>query len=272
MSALAIAKEIRELPEPTFTYSICTLVTNQAEYTVMLDSFLQAGFSTDFCEYIYIDNSQVNQYDAYAGLNKMLSLAKGKYIILCHQDIELKFDKIDALEKRIAEVNALDPNWGILSNAGGLHLKQAIQHISHPHNEVLLGTFPFKVKSVDENFMLFKKNANLSFSRNMKGFHMYGTDCCIIADMLGYNAWVVDFHLMHKSQGNMNKSFYENKSELIQKYQHAFRSRYVRTPCTKLYISGSGLLTSVMNTKLSIFITKLGLKIKRLMKGTYLFE
>ena len=238
----------------------------------MLNSFKEAGFYEDFCEYIYVDNSKENKYEAYEGLNKMISVAKGQYIILCHQDIELKFDRLDVLEKRMAEVEALDKDWGIISNAGGLNLKKVIERISHPTHELNLGPFPTQVKSVDENFILIKKSANLGFSRNLKGYHMYGTDICLLANTMGYNAWVVDFLLLHKSNGKITDSFRQNKQLLITKYQKAFRSRYVRSTCTRLYISGNGLHAKLMNTNFMIFMAKLKVKAKKRVKGNYIFE
>lgn len=264
--------EIDQINESNVLYSICTLVSNKEEYNILIDSFKAAGFEDDFCEFIYVDNSKGNKCDAYEGLNKMITAARGKYIILCHQDVELKFDKIDVLEKRIQEVEALDPNWGIISNAGGLHLKKSIERVSHIDHEINEGPFPCKVWSVDENFMLIKKSANLSFSKNMNGFHMYGTDICIIANIIGYNAWVVDFHLFHKSNGNMNESFYRNKKELINKYNKVLRSRYIRSTCTKVYISGSKTLSKIMNTNFMIFFAKLPLKVKKRIKGHYVFN
>ena len=43
-----------------YQYAICTLVTNWDEYGRMLDSFIEAGFTTDDCEYRYADNTNGN--------------------------------------------------------------------------------------------------------------------------------------------------------------------------------------------------------------------
>ena len=68
-------------------YSICTLLTEVEQYRDALSSFRDAGFVEPECEFLYIDNSLENKYDAYEGVNKFLQIAKGDYIILCHQDI-----------------------------------------------------------------------------------------------------------------------------------------------------------------------------------------
>ncbi|HEY0896855.1 MAG TPA: hypothetical protein VGE15_09920, partial [Sphingobacteriaceae bacterium] len=77
-------KRITKDESYSFRYSVCTLVTRLSEYYEMVGSFIEAGFSKDQCEYLYIDNSSENTYDAFGGLNRFLQEAKGKYIILCH--------------------------------------------------------------------------------------------------------------------------------------------------------------------------------------------
>src|SRR6185437_1409186 len=169
----------------------------------------------DFCEYLYIDNSTQNKYDAYAGLNKFLLEAKGKYVILCHQDILLNYDNIDVLEQRIKEIDNLDPNWAILANAGARNIKDIIFKITEDDLVTKQsGKTPARVKSVDENFMLVKRSANLALSANIKGFHLYGADICIIAGVLGYSAYVVEFNLLHKSRGVVDHRFKAIEKEI----------------------------------------------------------
>ena len=43
------AREIDQFSESPVRYSICTLVTDLAEYNVMLNSFQQAGFKNEVC-------------------------------------------------------------------------------------------------------------------------------------------------------------------------------------------------------------------------------
>ena len=69
-------------------------------------------------------------------------------------------------------------------------------------------------------------------SRDLHGFHLYGADLCLIADILGYSAYVVDFHLRHKSVGNKGSTFEVVRAELIEKYRRALRYRVIGTPST----------------------------------------
>lgn len=235
-------RQLNGLPAPPFKFSICTLVTRPHEYVEMVDSFVKAGFDPKSCEYLYIANIGVNHYDAYSGYNLFLQAAGGEYIILCHQDILLKFDRREVLEQRIHELDALDSTWAVLGNAGG-----AVIRISDSSVEYNTGPFPAKVDSLDGNFILGKREANLCLSHDMAGFHFYDTDLCRIAKVLGRTSWVVDFHLYHKGRGNIDDHFFLVRDRLISKYRSALRGGMIQGTCAKIYLSGNAFATWLFN-------------------------
>ena len=57
--------------------------------------------------------------------------------------------------------------------------------------------------------------------------------------ILGWNAWVVDFNLYHKSEGNFDESFYEMSRTIARKYQRALKGGAVQTMGTRIHLSGS---------------------------------
>ena len=57
------------------------------------------------------------------------------------------------------------------------------------------------MSALDKNFLVVRRDANLAVSADLKGFHLHGTDICIVARLLGYTAYVVDFQLRHVSSG-----------------------------------------------------------------------
>jgi hypothetical protein len=240
-----------------FRFSICTLVSKQQEYQEMVNSFIQAGFGTNICEYLCVDNSQSNTYDAFEGLNRFLREAKGEYIILCHQDILLHDHTIDDLDKRIVEMELVDTNWGVLSNAGGINLKYVAMHVTQKcGNKLIEPLLPLVTKTVDENFMLVKNASNLALSHNLRGFHMYGTDICLIAETLGLKSYIINFNLTHKSNGNADASFYKSREELLMKYHLALRGRFMSTTITRFYISGNYLGYRLLNSGISMFLVR----------------
>ncbi|GAA3977135.1 hypothetical protein [Mucilaginibacter dorajii] len=243
-----------EQPVYTYQYSVCTLVTRKQEYLEMLNSFIEAGFTTDICEYLVVDNSETNKMDAYQGINSFLQKAGGKYIILCHQDILLtKTSTKLLLDEQIAAMDARDANWGVLGNAGAVDrlYKRNVYKIAYPQNKIdVKGNLPQKVCSVDENFIVVKKSANVGLSTDVGGFHLYGLDICMSAGLLGYTCYVIDFLLMHKSLGNVDDNFRSTLSYLKNKYSAFVKNRYLNTTNASFYLSGSVVKRMLFETRL----------------------
>jgi hypothetical protein len=249
----AFARAADALPEAgALRYSICTLVTRPEEYARMAASFAAGGFAPPDCEYLTLDNSAGNRFDAFAGCNRFLAAARGEYVILCHQDVELIEDGRARLDALLAGLDRDHPDWGLCGNAGGVRPGRLALRISDPHGEntSLGGPFPVRVTSLDENFIVVRRRANLGLSRDLAGFHLYGADLCLAAATLGWGAYVIDFHLRHHSPGKTDASFAEARQRLIDKYQTAFRPRWLATTCTTAFLSGSRLLNTVMNSSL----------------------
>lgn len=256
-SLIDISKKLNTIEEKTFDFSICTFVTRKLEYEEMLASFIHKGFTEKTCEYLFIDNSEKCIYEAYGGINIFLQKAKGKYIIICHQDIIIHDNDKSDLLNLIAEVEEKDANWAILSNAGGINLKWIATHITQGNGIVISEkNLPLKVQNVDENFIVVKKSANLSLSTDLKGFHFYGTDICLIADILGYSSYVIGFNLMHKSNGKVDASFFKLKSEIKKKYKTAFRNRFLTTTITQLNLNGNYFFHAFYNSKIILFLVR----------------
>jgi hypothetical protein len=248
-----LPKKIEIAPDYPIKYSICTLMTNPTEYQEMLDTFEQAGFNESNSEFFYIDNQNSNRYTAYDGLNLMIKHAKGQYILLCHQDLLLLYDKEPDLANSLERLNKFDPNWAVAGNAGGMRIKKIARHyVNGASKTEIVEKKPAKVYSLDENFLVLKSDARLSFSNDLKGFHFYGTDICLIADAMGYSCYVIDFLLMHKSMRSPEKSFLSIKKLLLQKYKRAWRSRFMQSTCARFYLSGNPLAMFVFNRKIML--------------------
>jgi hypothetical protein len=238
---------------PDIRFSICTLVTRPEQYRSMTATFMARGFSDSDCEYIFLDNSETNSSDAYQGLNLFLNNARGEYIILCHQDVELLDGGREQLDAVLAEMEVHDPSWAVLGNSGGMSPGRLAIRITDPHGAgQKTEHLPARVHSLDENFLVVRRSANLALSRDLSGFHLYGADLCIVADILGWRSYVVDFHLRHLSPGNRDLSLSRSRVALIKKYSRALRTRWVMTPCELLFLSGSHWWLSVaMSSRLA---------------------
>ena len=108
---------------------------------------------------------------------------------------------------------------------------------------------------MDENLLIIKTNALLTVSTDIKTFHFYATDICIIADLLGYTAYVIPFMVQHLSTGNL-ADMEQKKPFFIEKYGHKLRSRFIQTTCTKFYLGKSVGQTKWMNSNPILFWVK----------------
>ena len=240
----AFAQPVSASASAPCKFSICTLVTRAEEYAEMTASFVRAGFSPDDTVFLFSDNTCGNQLDDYRGYNLFLQAARGEFIVLCHQDILLNHDRREILEQRIRELDALDPAWALLGNAGCAQrfgLPVTAIKISHPSSTETIGTFPTRVDSLDENFIVVKCSANLALSHDLSGFHFYGTDLCRIAKILGRTAYVVDFHLLHKSLGKYDDSFFQGRAQLVKKYQQALQGGLIYATTGPVRLTGNAL-------------------------------
>lgn len=243
--------------EECIRYSICTIVTRPDRYAEMIESFRHRGFDGSDCEFLYLDNSHGNIFDAYTGNNLFLNVARGQFIILCHQDIVLIDDGRANLDAALDNLTRLDTTWAVCGNAGGNRLGRVAIRISDPHGMgQRIGKFPTKVGSLDENFLIVRRSTNLSLSSDLNGYHFYGTDICLIADVLGNSCYVIDFHLQHKGAGVLDNQFFATRKNLIHKYQRAFRSRWITTTCTTIFISGLPVLGPLLSNTIALIVDR----------------
>jgi len=220
-------------------YTVGTLVTNLEQFAAMRASFAAHGFDGSNSEFLYLDNRGADQTDAYCGFNALLHAARGQYVILCHQDVLLIGDGLLALERCLSELDQCDPNWALAGNAGGVAPGALAMRISDPHGaDRRLGELPARVMSLDENFIVVKRSARVGCSADLHGFHFYGADLCLNADVAGHSAWVIDFHLKHLSGGTKSADFFAAEEAFRAKWGHALRPRWMQTTCALLRLSG----------------------------------
>ena len=231
----------------TPAFSICTLVTDHADYLAMQASFAAHGFGPEAAEFLHLDNSVGNRWDAFAGLAAMLAEARGRYVICCHQDVRLIGDGATALLARLAELDARDPAWAVAGNAGVTAAGALMLRITDPHGaDQHRGPLPARVASLDENFLVIRGGLGVVPSGDLEGFHLYGTDLCLAARLAGRSAWVIDFHLHHLSPGRVDAGFLDQQ----ERFERAWGARLgqgerIRTTCTTLTLRAgplSGLL------------------------------
>jgi hypothetical protein len=217
-------------------YSIATLVNDEAQYAAMRQSFEGGGFASGDTEYLAARGAT----SAYGALNALLDEARSDIVILCHQDVRLIAAGRGELDQRIGELSVRAPDWALAGNAGGVYPGRLAMRISDPHgSDRTIGELPARVQSLDENFIVLRRKSGVRFSNDLSGFHLYGADICLVADVLGWSAYVIDFHLQHLSPGRKDASFQAAERAFRAKWSRALRPRWVQTTCTLIKLSGS---------------------------------
>lgn len=240
-------------------FSICTLVTKWDEYDKMKASFETAGF-TDGCEYLFADNAKGNMYDAYSAIRNFLNNAKGKYVIIVHQDVRC-IDSLTYLQDCLLKLTDMDENWVICGNAGARGYHQEIMYINTTGRIEVSENLPCKVNSLDENLLIIDAEKRLAISADIGGFHFYGTDLCNVAHFLGYSCYVIPFMVKHLSSGNL-KDMELYRQPFIDKYAKKLEARYLQTTCTKFYLSNSKFKNRLYNSPFIFFFIKAWQRIK----------
>lgn len=228
--------------EGDVAYTFGTLVNDAEQYADMRASAAAAGFAEPDCEFLIIDNTGAGQVSAYRGLNAVLAAARGRHVVLCHQDVRFIADDRAVLDRRLGELTALDPDWAVAGNAGGVSPGELAMRITDPHGrDRRIGTLPARVSALDENFLIVRRAARVGFSADLEGFHFYGADICLAADMMGRSSYVVDFHLEHLSAGRKNATFSTSQADFRAKWCRVLSPRWLQTTCALLHLSGDPL-------------------------------
>ena len=133
-------------------------------------------------------------------------------------------DGRDALLERLRELDELDPAWALAGNAGGVDHRRLARKITQGDGtEYSSECLPSRAVSLDENFIVLRASSRLGFSRDLAGFHFYGTDICLQARSHGWSAYVINFHLRHEGLGTIDETFLKCRTDI---HSHLLQLRY----------------------------------------------
>ena len=229
---------VTEQQEPELLFSVFTLVRNVESYKRLLAAFAARKFTAENTEFIALDNRDQNNFDGYAASRHAAAEARGRFVILCHDDIEPVEETAQDLLERLADLEETDPLWMVAGVAGGPYngsnpdgKRRVLSRITDrwgPARRVG-GPFPRRVESLDECFLIFPRNRMPQSSIDLKGFHFFATDLCFQAELAGGTAYVIDFHLLHYGKAQKGDDYYQLQTKMITKYRSLFPGRYVGT-------------------------------------------
>jgi hypothetical protein len=190
-------------------FHICTIANDRTQYQNLLDSLHKSGFSSQNSRITLFDNFGSNQFEPFSCINQVLQETTEPYILFCHQDI--LFDKGEGFKDllaRLEELNKLDPKWAVAGNAGVNQKFKYVIRISDANQSYnWKGSFPQKIFSLDENFLVINTKNKPACSAELTGFHLYGSDICLHSIKNGNTSYVINFHITHLSGGNTGQEF-----------------------------------------------------------------
>lgn len=216
-------------------FTVCTILYREDSFVRMIKSFEKLGFTAENTEFLAFDNREVNRFDGYSYVRRGISEAQGRYIVFCHDDVELSECGFDDLCARLTELEELDPLWSVAGVAGGtfksgltgraaltLHISDKFG-IGRQYGKV----FPCRAETLDECFFVMPSNRAAFASIDLSGFHFYATDVCLQAELSGGRTYVISFLLHHHGEATRGPVFRQQRRQMKQKYQRFFPGRTV---------------------------------------------
>jgi hypothetical protein len=189
--------------EPREPISFVTVVNDFAELKHNLLASPIAGSA--FHEWIVIDNTGNRLSDDICKLYcDAQARAAHDLVFFFHQDVYIPGGWERNLFRALAQLEMIDPNWGVLGAVGVLSSDASGPpmrgHWADPHQSErqFFGPLPCPVGSLDELWLGIRKRRGLSFDPELPGFHCYGIDLCLTAASQGLRCYAIDAFVAHK--------------------------------------------------------------------------
>jgi hypothetical protein len=228
-----------------YTFSVCSLVRDMARYDNLLTSFAEFGFTSENSEFLVADNRVRNEFDGYNWHKRLYGECRGKYIIYCHEDIVLIDHGFDRLVEALEDLEQHDPRWLVAGVAGcawrqdnGQSRHQILRITDKYGKDRRHGDMPGRVESLDECFIVTKRESPVFSSYDLSGFHYYGADLCSMAELAGGSAYAIDFHLRHDGNAARGPSFRQCRKAFLGKYSKIYPGRKLFCTTGEVQIPG----------------------------------
>jgi hypothetical protein len=230
-----------------FAIPIFTFVTDEQAYREMRASFEQAGFTEEVAAYLPLRSDGKRDPEPHSTLSRLVSTRQEPLFVLCHQDVRLdQGDGFPEFVQAVEELEATDPDWAIAGDAGGSERLQLIRSVTDPHGGASGHKLPARVESLDENLLVVKTGTGVTSSPELRGFHLYGADFCLNAQLRGRTAYVMHFHVHHLSAGDRTPAYLAAVGPFEARWNREFTARYFRSSTEVHFFARSHLLRSAL--------------------------
>lgn len=206
-------------------------------------------------ELILIDNTLNKYTSASKALNEGIISAKGNVVVTVHQDVEFKKFQLDLL---IKYMNDLGGN-SIIGVAGRKDSSGTLTNVKHGNDCKYAGKYrvyePMEVQTLDEVCIVAEKKTFLKTpfdDLTCDNWHLYGADFCLSNKKNGIISYVVPIDLIHKSEGNVNNSYYDSLFQVSKKHKNEFTNIY--TSCAVINTNAVLSITFVFLSKFKNYL------------------
>lgn len=215
------------------------------------DTILQANLARSPCLATLPLHVERDAPSAATGYNRALDATKADVVIFAHHDVFLPqgWDKL--LAARLAEVEALDPNWALFGSFGvGLDAAHIGPVWSSSLGQIVgrVPAAPVEVQSYDELLIILRRSSGLRFDEALEGWHFYGTDIVTQARAKGLKAWAGALPCIHNDRFHeaLGPDFTASYHAMRRKWRHALP---LRSPITKISRSGLHLIRDTWSAR-----------------------
>jgi hypothetical protein len=170
--------------------------------------------------------------------NSGLADAEHDIVVFAHQDVYLPLNWFASLELALGKLSLINPGWGVLGSFGVTQSKPAEmrgycystgigQILGHPFST------PINAQSLDELVLIVRRSSGLHFDELLPGFHLYGTDICLLSKAEGLGSYIISAFCIHNSNGiaRFPADFWRGWFYLRHKWR---RFLPIKTPCTTI--------------------------------------
>lgn len=160
------------------------------------------------------------------GNNRLLDRNPGRICILAHHDVYLPNGWKRVLIERLAEVQAHDPDWGVIAAYGvGLDGRHWGPVWSSAISGVIGGVpaGPEPIQSADELLIIIRSDSGLRFDEDLPHFHFHGLDIVQTALAAGMGAYAVPLPLIHNDrfEKRLREDYINGYHFIRRKWRHA---------------------------------------------------
>ena len=210
-------------------FSIITIVNKEDVYQKFKDNIAEQK-KVNY-ELIKINNGNNQFSSAREAYNGAIKRAHGNYLVFLHPDMRFLDEyALHDIFDQIIKIN----DFGVVGVAGcpfelyhhkTVILTTMVQGIPSYHFGKPI-TKATKIQTLDECFFVMKKAfCEAHPFSDIKGWHMYAVEQCLIALMNGKNNYVIPARVWHYSPGNSeNWQYIQTGREIVRRYGKDFSS------------------------------------------------